>query len=78
MYRCSAFFAIAAVLTLFGVMHSPMASGEMFWPWNLTGEPLKYVAQYAAGYGLVAILLAAWGAHLRFHGYELKPLEDHH
>lgn len=78
LFRCSAFFAIAALLTLFGVMHSPMASGEMFWPWTLTGEPLKYVAQYAAGYGLVAILLVAWGGHLQFHGYDLKPLDYHH
>ncbi|WP_254513287.1 permease [Anatilimnocola floriformis] len=78
LFRSSAFFAIAALLTLFGVMHSPMASGEMFWPWNLTGEPLKYVTQYASGYALVAILLAAWGGHLQFHGYDLKPLEEHH
>ena len=74
LFRCSAFFAVAALFTLFGVIHSPMPSGEMFWPWNLTGEPLKYVTQYAAGYGLTAILIAAWGGHLWYHG--VKPPED--
>ena len=76
--RSSAFFAVAAVLTLFGVMHSPLLSGGMYLPWNLSGADLKYVAQYASGYALVAILLAAWGGHLWFHRYDLKPLEEHH
>jgi AGZA family xanthine/uracil permease-like MFS transporter len=75
--RSSVFFGIAAVFTLFGVMHSPLASGGMYWPWELAADQVKYVAQYSAGYALVAILLAAWGGHLWYHGYDLKPLEDH-
>lgn len=83
--RSSAFFAVAAGLTLFGVMHSPLLSGEMFLPWDLVKDSndlvkahaFKYVVQYASGYALVAILLAAWGGHLWYHGYDLKPLEDH-
>jgi AGZA family xanthine/uracil permease-like MFS transporter len=77
LFRSSAFFAVAAVLTLFGVMHSPLVSGGMFLPWDrnaLPPELLKYTAQYAAGYALVALLLAAWGGHLWFHG--VQPPED--
>jgi AGZA family xanthine/uracil permease-like MFS transporter len=74
LFRSSAFFAIAAVLTLFGVMHSPLLSGGMYLPWTLEKEPLKFVAQYSAGYALVAVLLAAWGGHLWYHG--IKPPPD--
>lgn len=74
LFRSSAFFAVAAALTLFGVMHSPLPSGGMYLPWTLPADPLKFVAQYASGYALVAILLAAWGGHLQYHG--IKPPED--
>jgi AGZA family xanthine/uracil permease-like MFS transporter len=74
LFRSAAFFAIAALLTTFGVMHSPLESGGMYWPWNLPLENLKYVAQYAAGYALVALLLVAWGGHLWYHRI---PMPDH-
>lgn len=74
LFRSSAFFAIAALLTLFGVMHSPLVSGGMYLPWTLDAGPLKFVAQYAGGYALVALLLAAWGGHLWYHG--IQPPAD--
>jgi AGZA family xanthine/uracil permease-like MFS transporter len=72
LYRAAIFFGIAAVFTLFGVMHSPLPSGAMYVPWdlgkdaltgvdyNITLAPIMY--RWAIGYGLVAILLAAWAA----------------
>ena len=57
-----------ALCTLFGVMHSPLLSGGMYLPWQLLPHELKYVAQYSAGYALVALMLAVWGGHLWFHG----------
>ncbi|QDU25158.1 hypothetical protein ETAA8_02200 [Anatilimnocola aggregata] len=68
LFRSGAFFAIAALCTLFGVIHSPLVSGAMYWPWDLAAEHLKQVAQYTAGYTLIAILLVAWGGHLWYHG----------
>ena len=77
LFRAAAFFGVAAVLTLFGVMHSPLITGGMFLPWDekmLAPDLLKYTAQYSAGYALVALLLAAWGGHLWYHG--IKPPAD--
>ena len=51
-------FAIASVATLFGVMHSPLASGATFWPWAAPGpEPLRL----AGAYGVLAVLCAGVG-----------------
>ena len=46
-------FAIASLATLFGLMHSPVASGAVFWPWAAPGmEPLRL----AGAYGVLAML----------------------
>ncbi|WP_425618217.1 permease [Anatilimnocola sp. NA78] len=76
LFRSSAFFAIAAGLTLFGVMHSPLADGRMFWPSHLQGSELKFMLHYATGYALVALLLAAWGGHLWYHNVPI-PTDPH-
>lgn len=44
----------AGLATLVGVIHSPLATGALFWPWSVpTATPLVL----AAGYGLAAALL---------------------
>ena len=49
-------FALASLATLFGLMHSPLASGATFWPWAAPGpEPLRL----AGVYGVLAVLCAA-------------------
>jgi len=51
-------FAVASVATLFGLMHSPVASGAVFWPWAAPGpEPLRL----AGAYGVLAVL-CGWAA----------------
>lgn len=45
-------------LTLTGVIHSPLASGAMFWPLN---PPAPIVIHLAAGYGLMAIAMLVIG-----------------
>jgi AGZA family xanthine/uracil permease-like MFS transporter len=70
--RAAIFFAIAAVFTLFGIMHSPLPSGAMYVPWDLGSDPTGKVDynvtlapimfRWAIGYGLMASLLAAWSA----------------
>jgi len=57
----ASFFAIAAVCTLFGVIHSPLAAGAVFLPTSLGDTEREIVFQYAAGYAIVALMLAAWG-----------------
>jgi AGZA family xanthine/uracil permease-like MFS transporter len=71
LYRAAIFFAMAAVFTLFGVMHSPLPSGAMYVPWDLGSDPTGKVDynvtlapimfRWALGYGLVAVLLGIWG-----------------
>jgi AGZA family xanthine/uracil permease-like MFS transporter len=50
----AAVLALGGVATLFGVIHSPLASGAVFWPWTAPGGA---PAVLAAGYGLGAVVL---------------------
>ncbi|MBI1962462.1 MAG: MFS transporter [Candidatus Rokubacteria bacterium] len=52
--------AVASVATLFGVIHSPLASGALFWPWAVA-SPVP--ARLAGAYGALAAL--AWLAATR-------------
>ena len=53
--------AFASLVTLFGVIHSPLADGALFWPW---AAPAALPQRLAGAYGAVAAIcwLAAWGA----------------
>ncbi len=57
----AAVFALASVATLFGLIHSPLATGALFWPWRL---PSAIPAELAGAYGALAAVcaLAAGGA----------------
>jgi AGZA family xanthine/uracil permease-like MFS transporter len=53
-----AVLAIAAAATLFGVIHSPLPDGAVFWPWAVaSGTPHAL----AAAYGVAASLLLLLG-----------------
>ena len=54
----AAVLAIAAVATLFGLIHSPLPGGAVFWPWEVaSGAPHAL----AAAYGVAASLLLLLG-----------------
>jgi len=53
-------FAVASVASLFGVIHSPLASGALFWPW---APPSAVPAHLAGAYGAVAAI--CWLASTR-------------
>ena len=55
------FFFVAALCTLFGVMHSPLPGSPLFLPWQLAEESQRFVYQFALGYALVAAMLLVWG-----------------
>ena len=46
-------FVVASLATLFGVIHSPLASGALFWPW---AAPWPMPARLAGAYGGLAAL----------------------
>jgi AGZA family xanthine/uracil permease-like MFS transporter len=47
-------FAIASVATLFGVMHSPLPSGALFWPWEAAAAA-AVALPLAGAYGVAAV-----------------------
>jgi AGZA family xanthine/uracil permease-like MFS transporter len=56
----AAFLAVASLGSLCGVIHSPLASGGLFWP---GGSGTAWPGLLAGGYGLLAgllVLLAPW------------------
>ncbi len=58
----AAVFAIASLATLCGVIHSPLPTGGLFWPW---ASDSRWPGLLAGGYGLLAGLLAVlapWAA----------------
>jgi AGZA family xanthine/uracil permease-like MFS transporter len=48
-------FALCSVATLVGLVHSPLASGAVFWPWS-AAAPLAVAAPLAGAYGVLAVL----------------------
>jgi AGZA family xanthine/uracil permease-like MFS transporter len=53
-------FTVASAATLFGLVHSPLASGALFWPWSVPSEvPLRM----AGAYGVLAVI--CWLAERR-------------
>jgi AGZA family xanthine/uracil permease-like MFS transporter len=57
--RAAAVLAGASLASLVGIIHSPLASGAVFWPWAVPG-PAPYTL--AAGYGVSAAGLVLIGA----------------
>jgi AGZA family xanthine/uracil permease-like MFS transporter len=53
-------FALASLATLFGVIHSPLPSGALFWPWA-AGVTRDVAWPVAGAYGLLAAASAALG-----------------
>ena len=53
-----AVLAVAALATLFGVIHSPLPDGAVFWPWAMASTT---PATVAAGYGVAAAVLILLG-----------------
>jgi adenine/guanine/hypoxanthine permease len=47
-------FAVASIATLFGLMHSPLANGAVFWPWAVSSAvPFRL----AGAYGVMAAII---------------------
>jgi AGZA family xanthine/uracil permease-like MFS transporter len=55
----AAVLATASLASLFGVIHSPLASGGLFWPWAVdSGIPRQVAAAYGVLAGLTALAAA--------------------
>jgi AGZA family xanthine/uracil permease-like MFS transporter len=58
--RAAALLAAASLASLCGLIHSPLPTGALFWPW---AAPVALTAQIAGAYGLGAVL--CWLASVR-------------
>ncbi len=75
---------LAAILTLFGVMHSPLAGNRLFAPFGpdswgdivLDTVNRKYVLEFAAGYLASAALLFGWSFYPEI-GAPITDEDDH-
>ena len=55
--RAAAVLCACGAATLFGLMHSPLPSGALFWPWAAgEREPAVLAAAYGVGAGLLMLL----------------------
>jgi hypothetical protein len=52
---------VASAATLFGLVHSPLPGGALFWPWT-AGTVREVALPLAGAYGLLAALCAAANA----------------
>jgi AGZA family xanthine/uracil permease-like MFS transporter len=58
--RAGLWCAVAAVASLFGLIHSVLPSGALYWPWGLTSrEPYLLAAGYALLAGMFMVLPTA-------------------
>jgi AGZA family xanthine/uracil permease-like MFS transporter len=48
-------FAVASLATVFGLIHSPLPGGAVFWPWT-AGAPVGAILPLAGAYGALAAL----------------------
>jgi AGZA family xanthine/uracil permease-like MFS transporter len=54
----AAVLAVASLATLFGLVHSPLPGGALFWPWA-DGAPRALALPLAGAYGVLVALCAA-------------------
>ncbi|MFP6576301.1 MAG: permease, partial [Pirellulaceae bacterium] len=58
--RAALYFLIAAVCTLFGVIHSPLATNATFLINQLEATNQEIVCRYVGGYVMMALILGGW------------------
>jgi AGZA family xanthine/uracil permease-like MFS transporter len=69
------YLAIAAVLSLFGVIHSPLPGAAISFPWNLDPHEFETPIRFASGYFIAALLLWAWSKGIK-HENDSPPSGD--
>lgn len=72
---CSAYLAILAVMTFFGIIHSSSPDANVYLPWMLTGSAREIPYQFAQSYLVLAVLF--FGLSFTKGGKEAAPLSSH-
>ena len=58
--QAAAVFGVGSLAALVGVIHSPLPSGALYWPWSVeSGTPLRVAGAYGLA-GALLLLLAAF------------------
>jgi AGZA family xanthine/uracil permease-like MFS transporter len=58
--RAAVYLAVTALVSLFGVIHSPLPGSPVFLPWRLERTDAELPVNFCCGYLLAAALLWAW------------------
>ena len=71
--RAAFYLIICAVLTFFGIIHSAIPDGSMYFPWNLPANAAHIPYQFTASYIVLALILFG----LSFTRESREPLAEH-
>lgn len=55
--RASIYLWILALFAFFGIIHSAIPDGSMYWPWLLPDPARQVPYQFAAGYAVLAVMM---------------------
>jgi AGZA family xanthine/uracil permease-like MFS transporter len=86
LFAAAGFYFIAALCTLFGLMHSPLPNSPILAPIQpgflpdsavLPAEQLKTVLAWTEGYALVGILMLLWAFYLNATGQTESAFDTH-
>lgn len=61
LWLAAIYFAIAAIFSTFGLIHSPLPGSPLFFPWALSDAMIDVPVRFGSGYLAVAVLLFFWG-----------------
>ena len=76
LWLAAVYFAIGALCTTFGIIHSPLPGGPVFLPWKLDAEAFCTVLRYMCGYAAVAVVLLSWDWWRHFRGDQRESASD--
>ncbi|MEQ1904978.1 MAG: hypothetical protein ABL888_12395, partial [Pirellulaceae bacterium] len=75
--RASIYLLIAAGLTAFGVIHSPIPGDKMFWPWQLgDSTQIRVVVELIVSYVLMALVFFVVGVSTRAENLPIDSDEE--
>jgi len=63
--KAAVYFLIAAVASLFGVIHSPLPGSPLMLPWQIDSAVASVPLRFSTSYAATAAILFAWGSWLQ-------------
>ena len=74
--RATVYSLILAVLSFFGIVHSASISGQMYFPWNLTGNQQTLAYSFSLGYFILSAMIFLLSYTKEAKEFEYRSLGD--